>query len=395
MKSRSLSVRPSVHRAHVALLPALALAALMALAGCSSKSDTQAAAAASADTPHDVTLTSAQREHIHVLTVERSRFHRSIETSGVVDFDHDRATQVLAPFSGPVTAVLVSQGEKVKQGQPLARVDSPDFAAAAGAYRKALAAAHAADQLAATDRDLYAHQAISHREQAQAQSDAIGADADRDAALQALIALHVDQQSIAAIRAGKPVAGGQGVIRAPIAGTVVEKSIAPGQLLAAGSTACFTIADTSKMWVMAQLFGDELAAVKNGDVATIDTGSDSAKIRGKVTNVGAVVDPDTRSIGARVLVENPDGALRRQMYVRVQIQSEEAHEGLLVPVSAVLRDDENLPFVYVAAADGGYAQRTVTLGARVGDRFVIPEGVHAGDKVVVDGAIFLQFIQTQ
>lgn len=393
MKSELPAAARSTRRISAVLLPMLVLTALMSVAACSSKAEPQATA--SADTPQNVTLTSAQREHIHLLAIARSSFHRGIETSGVVDFDHDRATQVLAPFSGPVIEVLVSQGEKVKQGQPLARVDSPDFAAAAGAYRKALAAAHAADQVAATDRDLFAHQAISEREHAQAQSDAIGADADRDAALQALLALHVDQQTIAAIREGKPVAHGQGVIRAPIAGTVVEKSIAPGQLLAAGSTPCFTIADTSQMWVMAQLFGDESDTVKNGDAAVVDIGSDGAAIHGKVTNVGAVVDPDTRAVDARVLVANPDGALKRQMYVRVRIQSSEARTGLLVPVSAVLRDDENLPFVYVAATDGGYAQRTVTLGERVGDRFLIPEGLHAGDKVVVDGAIFLHFIQTQ
>jgi cobalt-zinc-cadmium efflux system membrane fusion protein len=393
MKSELPSAARSTRRISAVLLPVFALTALMSVAACSSKAEPQATTAA--DTPQNVTLTSAQREHIHLLAIARSSFHRGIETSGVVDFDHDRATQVLAPFSGPVTEVLVSQGEKVKQGQPLARVNSPDFAAAAGAYRKALAAAHAADQVAATDRDLFAHQAISEREHAQAQSDAIGADADRDAVLQALLALHVDQQTITAIREGKPVAHGQGVIRAPIAGTVVEKSIAPGQLLAAGTTPCFTIADTSQMWVMAQLFGDEPDTVKTGDEALVDLGSDGTGIHGKVTNVGAVVDPDTRSVDARVLVDNPDGALKRQMYVRVRIQSSEARTGLLVPVSAVLRDDENLPFVYVAAADGGYAQRTVTLGERVGDRFLIPEGLHAGDKVVVDGAIFLHFIQTQ
>ncbi|CAM5343013.1 efflux RND transporter periplasmic adaptor subunit [Rhodanobacter lindaniclasticus] len=388
MKSRSFSA-PS--RRVPVLLPALALMVASALAACSSTAEPQAAA----DTPHNVALTVAQRQHIHLLTMERSSFHRSIETSGVVDFDHDRATQVLAPFSGPVTEVLVSAGDRVKAGQPLARVDSPDFAAAAAAYRKALAAARAADQVAARDRDLFAHQAISEREHAQAQSDAIGADSDRDAALQALLALHVDPPTIAAIRDGKPVAHGQGVIRAPIAGTVVEKSIAPGQLLAAGSTPCFTVADTTTMWVMAQLFGDDLAAVKDGDAATVDAGGEGAAIHGKVTHVGAVVDPDTRSVGARVVVDNPDGALKRQMYVRVRIQSSVVHTGLLLPVSAVLRDDENLPFVYVLAADGGYAQRTVTLGGRVGDAFEIPDGLHAGDQVVVDGAIFLHFMQTQ
>ena len=83
------------------------------------------------------------------------------------------------------------------------------------------------------------------------------------------------------------------------------------------------------------------------------------------------------------------------MYVTVHIQSHAAHDGLLVPVSAVLRDDENLPFVYLVDADGSYARRSVSLGARVDDRYVIPEGLHAGDKVVVDGSIFLQFIQSQ
>src|SRR6185437_9516146 len=164
MKSELPSVARSMRRISAALLPVFALTALMSVAACSSKAEPQATA--SADTPQNVTLTTAQREHIHLLAIARSSFHRGIETSGVVDFDHDRATPVLAPFSGPVTEVLVSQGEKVKQGKPLA-------------------AAHAADQVAATDRDLFAHQAISEREHAQAQSDAIGADADRDAALQA------------------------------------------------------------------------------------------------------------------------------------------------------------------------------------------------------------------
>ena len=97
----------------------------------------------------------------------------------------------------------------------------------------------------------------------------------------------------------------------------------------------------------------------------------------------------------RIAVDNADGALKKQMYVTVHIQSHEVHDGLLVPVSAVLRDDENLPFVYAVDADGSYARRPVSLGARVGERYVIPEGLHPGDKVVVDGSIFLNFIETQ
>jgi len=374
-----------------AIVAAAALLAVFALAGCSGKPPSQQ----SSTTPHNVTLTRAQQSSIRAVTIAPVNYRPTITTTGIVDFDHNRATDVLAPFSGAVTGVLVTLGERVKKGQALAEVDSPDFTAAAGAYRKAVLAASAADAVAANDRDLYAHQAISQRENAQAQADAASADADRDAALQTLVSLHMDPQTIAEIRAGKTVAHGQGVIRAPIAGTVVVKSVAPGQTLAAGTTPCFTIADTSRMWVMAQVFGDDVARVHAGDAATVDSGDGGKPIDGAVTNVGAVVEPDTRSVNARVSVDNPGGALKRQMYVTVHIRSHDQHPGLLIPVSAVLRDDENLPFVYVVESSGGYARRPVSLGTRVGDRYVIPEGLRPGDKVVADGSIFLQFIQSQ
>jgi cobalt-zinc-cadmium efflux system membrane fusion protein len=83
------------------------------------------------------------------------------------------------------------------------------------------------------------------------------------------------------------------------------------------------------------------------------------------------------------------------MYVRVRIHDRTASSGLLVPVSAILRDDENLPFVYVAQHDGSFARRHVTLGYRADDRYVIADGLHAGDAIVVDGGIFVQFMQNQ
>jgi len=362
-----------------------------ALAGCSGKP----AQPESSTTPHNVTLTKEQQGSIHVVTVAATQYHTTITTTGVVDFDRNRATDIVAPFSGAVTKVLVTQGQHVAKGQALAEVASPDFASAAGAYRQTVLAAKAADAVASNDRDLFAHQAISARENAQAQADAATADANRAAALQTLVALHMDPQTIAAIRDGKPAAGGQGVIRAPITGTLVTKSIAPGQTLAAGTTPCFTIADTTTMWVMANVFGGDAAEVRVGDPAKVVTGDGGKPIAGTVTNVGAVVDPDTRSVAARVRVDNADGALKKQMYVTVHIRSHEAHDGLLVPVSAVLRDDENLPFVYRVESDGSYARRSISLGARVGDRYEVPEGLRPGDKVVVDGSIFLQFIQSQ
>lgn len=370
----------------------VALFAAVALPACSSDTGTPESAGT---TPHNVTLTQAQQQRIQLYTVEPSSYRTVTDTTGVVDYDQNRSTAVLAPFSGPVTKVLASLGEQVKQGQPLATVASPDFAAAVDGYRKALAAAHAAAQVAANDKDLYAHHAISQRENAQAQSDAVGAEADSNAARQALLALPVDPQVVKAIEQGRRVANVEGVIRAPVAGTVVQRSITPGQLLQAGSTACFTVADLSQVWVLAQVFDSDLATVRVGDSATVETGIGAKTLPGKVTNVSPEVDPDTRSVTARVVVDNPGDLLKKQMYVRVRISSARQERGLLVPVAAVLRDDENLPFVYLQETDGSYAQRPVTLGVRTGDRYRIAAGLEAGDKVVTEGGIFLRFIQTQ
>jgi cobalt-zinc-cadmium efflux system membrane fusion protein len=150
-------------------------------AGCSSKTDKDPQPAAVI--ANNVTLTADQRQHIRLYTLEPSRFHQTIATNGVVDFDNDQATSVLAPFSGPVSRLLVSPGDKVRKGEPLAVVDSPDFAAAVSAYQKAIATARTNRRLADLDKDLIEHQGIAQREAAQAETDAVNAEADRDAAL--------------------------------------------------------------------------------------------------------------------------------------------------------------------------------------------------------------------
>ncbi len=116
---------------------------------------------------------------------------------------------------------------------------------------------------------------------------------------------------------------------------------------------------------------------------------------GTVDNIATLVDPDTRSVAVRVLVKNPAEFLKKQMYVRVRIHSQQESTGLLIPVAAVLRDDENLPFVYLTRPDGSFARQPVTVGARTGDRLDITAGLKPGDQTVVDGGVFVQFMQSQ
>src|SRR5271170_4788052 len=378
---------------HSAAVAMMALATIASFTGCSPKSDSLPEAASV--TVSNVTLTADQRQKIQIYPVTPSQFRKTTETTGTVDFDNDQATSVLAPFGGPVSRLLVSPGDHVKAGDPLAAVDSPDFATAISAYRKALATAQTLRRVADMDKDLLQHNGVAQREEEQAQTDAANAEADRDAALQTLVSLNLDPQTIKDLQAGQPVSRPSGMINSPIAGTVVEKLITPGELLTAGTTPCFTVANLSRVWVMAQIFGLDLASVRLGDSAEVTSGTGSNSFSGKVDNISALVDPDTRSVPVRVVVDNPGNLLKKQMYVRVRIRSQAESSGLLIPVSAVPRDEENLPFVYVVQSDGSFARRHVTLGHRTGEQYAIPEGLAAGERIVDDGGLFLQFMQNQ
>ena len=322
-------------------------------------------------------------------------FRRSVETTGTVAFDADRATQVLAPISGPVSRLLVSVGAHVKAGEPLATVASPDFAAAVSAYRKGDATARNTRRIADRNRELFANDAIARRDLEQSESDAVSAEADRDSALQQLRALGVGEGALEDIRQGRAVATAGGVLRSPIDGTVVEKLITPGQLLQAGTTPCFTVADLSSVWVMANIFESDLPLVAVGDPAEITTGASPEAFSGRVDYIAALVDPSTRAISVRIVAVNPKRLLKKDLYVRVTIHSQGDSTGLLLSTSAVLRDDERLPFVYVQSADGSFVRRRVTLGSQVGERYEIREGLKAAERVVADGGLFMQFAESQ
>ena len=342
----------------------------------------------------NLVLTAAQRDKLHTEVIKPAGFRRTIEASGVVGFDSDQATTVLAPISGPVLHLAVSLGAKVKAGEVLATAASPDYATAISAYRKAVATANNARRIAELAEKL-SHNNLSRKEVEQAQTDAANAESDREASLEQLHALAIDEQTIRDLQENRPVRETAGQIRSPIAGTVVERLITAGQLLQAGTTPCFTVADLSQVWVTANIFESDLALVAEGDSAEILTRASATNLPGRVDYISAIVDPATRAIGVRVVADNPRGLLKKQMYVRVLIHSRVEQTGLLAPVSAVLRDDEDLPFVYLANPDVSFSRRRVTLGSRVGDRYEITEGLADGDKVVVEGGLFLQFLQNQ
>jgi len=392
--SRRLNLAGAVALAALAL-PAVACGHKVAQDPGSGPASEKTAANAPAERPKRLTLPPAQRQRVRLETVSPAPFRRTVETTGTVAFDQNRATQVLAPISGPVARLAVQLGAQVARGQTLAIVASPDFATDVSALRKAEATARNARRVATLDEQLFQNEAIARRDMEQAETDAVAAEADRDAALEQLRALGVDAKTLADIRANRPVAGAGGAIRSPLAGTVVERLITPGQLLQAGTTPCFTVADLATVWVMGNIFESDLPFVAPGDRAEIAAGAGGAPVSGRVDYISAIVDPATRAIPVRIVAPNPHGIFKRDLYVRVAIRSSRETTGLLVPVSAVLRDDENLPFVFVASPDDSFARRRVQLGSRVGDRQEVTSGLAAGETVVADGGLFLQVAENQ
>jgi cobalt-zinc-cadmium efflux system membrane fusion protein len=363
------------------------------VAGCGGKQD--AAIAAAAQKPSAFRVTDEQRAKLKIVTLSSENFRPTLEVTGTVSFNGDKSTQVLSPVSGPVSKIVTTLGANVTAGEALALVASPDFAADVATYRKSETALRNTARILKLDEQLFANDALARSELDQARSDNAGAEADRDAAMLALRSLGLDDATINAIRDGQRTAPVQGTIVAPIPGTVVEKLINPGQLLAAGTTPAFTVADLSSMWVIASVYASDIPLVTKGVDVDILMDASPRPVHGVVDYVAPIVDPGTKATTVRIVAENAGQLLKRDMFVRMVVHSRQERSGLLVPVAAVLRDDDNLPFVFVANAEGAFMRRRVTLGYRVADRYEIVTGLAAGEKIVADGALFVQFAENQ
>ncbi len=372
---------------------AAALTTVLLLAGCS-RDKTQAAAKmtsySSSDTGPRAELFAVppdQMAHVQVLTVTATTLPRTLRLPGTVAYNAFRTTPVITQVNGPVVRILAAPGQKVRAGETLAYVSSPDYATARANYLKARSASQLADKNYARAQDLYAHHAIAERDLQQAESDRSQAMADRQSSEQALRTLGVND--FAAL--GQDPATPELPIRAPISGEVVERLASPGQVVQAGQTQCFTISDMNTVWVLVNVYQNDLAWVRMGDPVTIESDAYPDKFRGKISYVGAALDPNTRTLQARIVTANPGEKLKKDMYVTAVVRAGVIKNALAVPDSAVLRDAENRPFVYVGTGQNQFERRLVTLGETTDGHMQVVAGLQTGDRVVADGSLFLQF----
>ncbi|HEY1502147.1 MAG TPA: efflux RND transporter periplasmic adaptor subunit [Acidobacteriaceae bacterium] len=373
---------------------AAALACAVVLAGCSSADREHAsqmtsysARAASSATPRLFTIPEDQMAHVQVVTVEPAPLTRTLRLTGAVAYNAFRTTPVITQVGGPVTRILVVPGQDVKQGEPMLEVSSPDYSQLLDAYLKAADSSRLSEKNYTRAQDLYQHHAIAERDLEQAESDRTQAHADLDAAEEGMKILGIKNPSDLA----KAPASAQIPVLAPIGGEVVERLVSPGQVVQAGQTQAFTISDLSTVWVLANVYQADLAFVKSGEDVAVQTDAYPGTFHGRISYVSPALDPNTRTLQARIVVDNPGEKLKRDMYCTVMVTAGVVARAIAVPNASVMRDDNNQPFIYVATGTNQFGRRDVDIGESEGGLTQIVKGVSPGEKVVGDGSLFLQF----
>jgi cobalt-zinc-cadmium efflux system membrane fusion protein len=373
-----------------------AIFALVALSLCSCTSSKPAPAPA-AEAPAQAEeaalfqVPQNQLEHLKIVEVRKAAWSTTVHTTGTVDWDADHTTQAITQVSGPISRLLVDLGTSVAVNQPLLYVSSPDVSNAIVTYRKARNHLDYAKRTLDRSQDLLDHKVIAQKDFETAQQDYNDAGSDVENSLQALKIFGVTQQEVDDAQRQGVAINPQLAVRSPLAGVVVQKLVSPGLVIQAGMTACFTISDVSTVWVQGHIYDRDLDSIRVGDVVEETNSSFKQTFHGVVSYIGALVDPATRTTSVRIVTQNPQGMLKKDMFVDAVIHTKSGRSVLSVPTSSILRNDENLPFVYVQAAPGQFAQRLVNLGAQQGDETEIVSGVKEGEKLVAEGSVFLQF----
>lgn len=379
--------------------PALWAAAAFALglAACGGKPDTPAPTTRKNATsapdrvefaPGSPKLAQVRVEAVETLPVAVGR----VTAPGKVEANSNRISRVFLPVTGRVVSVLVRTGDFVQRGQPLLTVESSEIDAAVSAFQQAQAAvtqARSALAKAKLDldrtRDLYSHGAVPLKEVSNTEAIVVQAEA---AVQQARAAEEQARRRLELLGAAPGMFGQQITIRAPISGKLLEVSVVNGEYRNDLSDALITIADLSSVWITSDVPETDIRHVRLHSPITFELAAwPGETFRGRVTLIGDMVDPQTRTVKVRSEIPNPDGRLKPEMFGTVQL-AEETEPRPVVPAAAVFTH-AGKPCVWREAAPGVFERTCLEIGAQAAGRIPVLSGLRAGDRVVVDGVMLL------
>jgi membrane fusion protein, heavy metal efflux system len=324
-----------------------------------------------------------QTAGITTAVLEQQEVREQIAVTATIEANQDRFASIAPRVSGRVTRVLAGLGDKVRQGQVLALIDSIDAGEAQSAYTQALSESALADAGLQRAEKLYADQIIPQKDYLRARADAQKARAVLRAATDRRHALGIGGQD-----AGKPGESSVIPLTAPFAGTIIAKKAVMGEL-AQPDKALFAVADLSNVWIETNLFEKDMHKVKPGVAATVTTAAYPDQIfSGKVTYISSVMDKETHTVKARVEVPNPDGKLKIDMFANAAIDTATSVKAFTLPADAVVLI-QGQPTAFIQDAEG-FSARAVELGEKLRNQVILKAGIRHGEKVVIQGAYALK-----
>ncbi len=309
----------------------------------------------------------------------------TVRIPGRVVWNEDRTVRLFPAFAGRVLNIDAKAGDVVKAGRVLARLASPDFAAAQADARTAATNVGLEEKIVAREKLLFENDVAPARELQAAEADLSRARTELERASSRL-----------KVYGGTDRVDATYALKAPISGTVVERNINPGEELrpdmnAAGTAPMFVITDPSRLWLLLDATEQDLRRLHVGDAISFSSNAwPGETFQAKIEMVSEFVDPQTRSIKVRGSIDNAARKLKGEMFVNAELQAP-AREGVAVPGKAVfLQGDKH--YVFIEEAPGRFMPLQVATGPDSGDSVVVTEGLSSGQRVVVAGSLFLQQI---
>lgn len=362
--------------------PAILLSLLLAVTGlgCSKHAESHEATPGTRDS---ITLDkdSPHLQFIKIETVQEGDAAGTVTFPGRVAFDEDHTQRLSTPVDGRATALLVKAGDKVKIGQPLVRLSSPQVGELQSEAQKALQDLAIAQKTVERVHKLQVDGAVSDKEVAQAEADLIKAKSAATQATARLASLNVP--------ASDP--GATVSLLAQVAGTVVERNVLVGQEVRADATTpLITITNLDTVWVLADVYEQDLGLVQTGAAVAVRVPAyPDRSFPGTIAHLGDVVETTSRTVKLRCVVPNPDAHLKPEMFAKVDLTATGGAKVIFVPSKGVLSDSER-PQVIVLTGENVFQLQPVEVGSEVDGKVRILSGLRAGQKIVTDGALFLK-----
>jgi membrane fusion protein, heavy metal efflux system len=394
--------RMTIGRASIAVLALIAIA-VVAYGGWhhsqGSKPELGAArAAAERGTPADaaakdkntVDLSDSQLALVKVEPIEEHDFPSEKEAVGSIDFNEDMSVQVFTPYQGRIIALFGSVGDDVKKGQTLFTIDSPDLLTAESTLIAAAGVLELTTRSLARLTELYKTLAVSQRDLEQGKSDQQTAEgnlrAGRDS-VRLFGKTDAEIDHIVATRSADPTL----VVPSPITGRITARNAAPGLFVQPASPpAPFIVTDINTMWMLADVAEADSPAFRVGQEVQVRINAFPGRaFDGKITTIGASVDPNTRRVLVRSEIKDPQHELRSGMFAVFTITVGPPVRSPGIASNGIVREGDGTMNIWVTADRRRFTRRTVKIGDIHNGFRQILEGVRVGELVATEGALFL------